>query len=167
MGISLCLIATNITSNYKMVSLVILLPCVLACVSAVKLEDIADVSYGQTRQPKLFFVSSSSTTSSVSTSTVCFKSTSAGIVAYGRRKKRSMVVDGFSGEAGEIQPKSSFDSDPKLESGAEDPITSDRDGRFLLYWLTTTSTSTTTIYTGTSTLATLNCTPSGFTVSAC
>merc|ERR1711994_880935 len=171
MGISLCSIATNITSNYKMVSLVILLPFVLACVSAVELEDIADVSYGQTRQPKLFFVSSSSATSSVSTSTVCFKSTSAGIVECGKRKKRSMVVDGFSGEAGEIQPKSSFetefDSDPKLDSGAKDPITSDRDGRFLLYWLTTTSTSTTTIYTGTSALATLNCTPSGFTVSAC
>merc|ERR1711874_615996 len=165
MGISLCSIVTNITSNYKMVSLVILLPCVLACVSAVELEDIADVSYGQTRQPKLFFVSSSSTTSSVSTSTVCFKSTSAGIVACGRRKKRSMVVDGISGEAGEIQPKSSFDTE--FDSGAEDPITSGRDGRFLLYWLTTTSTSTTTIYTGTSTLATLNCTPSGFTVSAC
>merc|ERR1712088_627368 len=166
MGISLQSTVTNITSNYKMVSQVILLSCVLACVSAVELEDIADVSYGQTRQPKLFFVSSSSTTSSVSTSTVCFKSTSAGIVECGKRKKRSMVVDGFSGEAGEIQPKSSFDtefdSDPKLESG-----TADRDGRFLLYWLTTTSTSTTTIYTGTSTLATLNCTPSGFTVSAC
>merc|ERR1712083_1002671 len=93
----------------KMVTLQILLPYVLACVSAVELEDIADVSYGQTRQPKLFFVSSSSTTSSVSTSTVCFKSTSAGVVACGKRKKRSMVVEGFSGEAGEIQPKSSFD----------------------------------------------------------
>ena len=82
-----------------------------------------------------------------------------------------MVVNGFSGEAGEIQPKSSFDveyeSDPKLESGAEDPITSDRDGRFLLYWLTTTSTSTTTIYTGTSSLATLDCTPGGYTLNAC
>ena len=59
------------------------------------------------------------------------------------------------------------DSDLKLESGAEDPITSDRDGRFLLYWLTTTSTSTTTIYTGTSTLATLDCTPNGYTLNAC
>merc|ERR1712203_1253074 len=105
MGISLCTIVTNITSNYKMVSLVILLPCVLACVSAVELEDIADVSYGQTRQPKLFFVSSSSTTSSVSTSTVCFKSTSAGIVECGKRKKRSMVVDGFSGEAGRFSQR--------------------------------------------------------------
>merc|ERR1712177_99837 len=164
-------IVTNITSNYKMVSLVILLPCVLACVAAVELEDIADVSYAQTRQPKLFFVSSSSTTSSVSTSTVCFLSTSSGLVACGKRKKRSMVVDGFSGDAGEIMPQSSFDaesdSDPKVESGAEEPTTSDRDGRFLLYWLTTTSTSTTTIYTGTSTIASLDCTPSGYTVKEC
>ena len=132
---------------------------------------VSKISFYRTRQPKLFFVSSSSTTSSVSTSTVCFLSTSSGLVACGKRKKRSMVVDGFSGDAGEIMPQSSFDaesdSDPKLESGAEEPTTSDRDGRFLLYWLTTTSTSTTTIYTGTSTLATLQCTPGGYTLSAC
>ena len=59
------------------------------------------------------------------------------------------------------------DSLPSVESGAEDPTTSDRDGRFLLYWLTTTSTSTTTIYTGTSTLGSLECTPNGYTHSLC
>merc|ERR1712088_293006 len=172
MGISLQSTVTNITSNYKMVSLVILLSCVLACVSAVEVENIADVSYGQTRQPKLFYVSSSSTTSSVSTATVCYKPTSAGVVACGKRRRRALIDTGLNGaDVTKIQPKNSFgeeaDSDPKLESGAEDPITSDRDGRFLLYWLTTTSTSTTTIYTGTSTIATLNCTPSGYTLNSC
>ena len=132
---------------------------------------LSEMIFYRTRQPKLFFVSSSSTTSSVSTSTVCFLSTSSGLKACGKRKKRSMVVDGFSGDAGKIMPQTSFDaesdSDPKVESGAEESTTSDRDGRFLLYWLTTTSTSTTTIYTGTSTLATLQCTPGGYTLSAC
>ena len=80
-------------------------------------------------------------------------------------------MNGISEADGEIQPQRSFDaednSDPKVESGAEDPTTSERDGRFLLYWLTTTSTSTTTIYTGTSTIASLDCTPSGYTVKEC
>merc|ERR1712024_55955 len=157
--------------NHKMVSLLILLSCVLVSVSAVELEDIADVTHGRSREPKLFFVSSSSTTSSLSTSTVCFKATATGAVACGKRKKRSMVVNGISEADGQIQPQRSFDaednSDPELESGAEDPTTSDRDGRFLLYWLTTTSTSTTTIYTGTSTIASLDCTPNGYTVKEC
>merc|ERR1712228_582929 len=42
-----------------------------------------------------------------------------------------------------------------------------RDPRFLLYWMTTTSTSTTTSYTATTTISALECTPSGFTMSAC
>ena len=42
-----------------------------------------------------------------------------------------------------------------------------REGRFLLYWATTTLTSTSTTYTGTSTIASLECTPSSFTISSC
>ena len=42
-----------------------------------------------------------------------------------------------------------------------------RDGRFLLYFRTTSLISTSTTYTGTSKLATLECTPSFFTVSSC
>ena len=144
----------------------------------------------RSRQPKLFFVSSSSTTSSVSTSTICFISTNTGFTTCGKRRRRNILVDGISGAAGQIQPMSarwvevktlklitqavffsSFDDEAdlstKLDSGAEDPTTSDRDGRFLLYWLTTTSTSTTTIYTGTSTLGSLECTPNGYTLSLC
>merc|ERR1719480_74416 len=150
-----------------MVHYLVLLVCV-ACVTAVELEDIADVKYGQSRQPKLFFVSSSSTTSSVSTSTICFISTNTGFTTCGKRRRRNILEDGISGAAGQIQPMSasSFDDEAdfstKVDSGAEDPTTSDRDGRFLLYWLTTTS-----IFTATSTLATLACTPNGFTNSVC
>merc|ERR1712154_379920 len=143
----------------KMVSMVILLPCVLASATALGLEDIADVKYAKSRDPKLFFVSISSTTSSVSTGTVCYVSTSAGVVTCGKKRKRSVIVNGDSEEAEQIQPSSldQADSDHKLESGrAEDPTISDRDARFLLYWLTTTSTSTT-IYTGTSSIGTLDC----------
>merc|ERR1712045_394412 len=97
--------------NHKMVSLLILLSCVLVSVSAVELEDIADVTHGRSREPKLFFVSSSSTTSSLSTSTVCFKATATVAVACGKRKKRSMVVNGISEADGQIQPQRSFDAE--------------------------------------------------------
>ena len=52
----------------------------------------------------------------------------------------------------------------ELDSGLKDVEEGSlRDGRFLLYWHTTTSTS----YTGTPTLASLACTPSGFSLSLC
>ena len=56
------------------------------------------------------------------------------------------------------------DEDDELESGL---VETERDGRGLLYWATSTDISTSTTYTGTSTLASLNCTPSGFTLSEC
>ena len=44
----------------------------------------------------------------------------------------------------------------------------ERQGKFLLYWMTTTLTSTTTSFTVTQTLKKLECTPAGgFTMSAC
>ena len=54
--------------------------------------------------------------------------------------------------------------DEELESGL---MESERAGRGILYWATSTDISTSTTYTGTSTLASLNCTPSGFTLSEC
>ena len=42
-----------------------------------------------------------------------------------------------------------------------------RDAKFLLYYRSTTIIATTTLYSGTSTFATLLCTPSGFTINAC
>ena len=54
-------------------------------------------------------------------------------------------------------PDSRFD-----ENGKEVPK---RDAKMLLYWVTTTS--TTTSYTATSTLATLDCVPNGFSLSRC
>merc|ERR1712154_581140 len=98
------------------------------------------------------------------TATVCYKATSTGAVTCGKRKRRRMIVSGGSDHPNmQIQP---MDPLAEVESGAEE-ASSDRDGRFLLYWLTTTSASTTTIYTGTSTLATLDCTPGGYTLNAC
>ena len=59
--------------------------------------------------------------------------------------------------------------DPVLNSGLEEykDDSRAREARFLLYWATSTSYTTSTCYTGTSTLASLECTPPSFTISAC
>merc|ERR1711923_285648 len=157
-----------------MVTSWLFLLCCLACASALQLEDIADVKRAKSREPKLFFVSSSSTTSTISTHTICYKSTSTAVGTCGKRKKRTILVDTDDQEDSRmIKPSYSIgedeeeEFDSKLQSGAEDAAVAQRDGRFLLYWLTTTSTSTTTIYTGTSTIASLVCTPNGFPYSVC
>merc|ERR1712154_234164 len=155
--------------SYKMVHFLALLTCAAYITSTFAVEA-EDVKVTPSRQPKLFFVSSSSTTSSFSTSTVCFVSTATGFTTCKKRKRRNILADAIENyEKVDIQPDSPFDkvSDAELESGSEDPATSRRDGRFLLYWLTTTSTSTTTIFTATGTIATLACTPAGYTLSAC
>ena len=53
-------------------------------------------------------------------------------------------------------------SSPEVESTKDEQA---REGKFLMYWMTTTSTSTT--YTTTTTISSLACTPSGFTISNC
>merc|ERR1712025_241505 len=117
------------------------------------------------RKPKFFFISSSSTTSIVTTTTVCYSLT-AGSGACTGRKRRAMIDDIV-----QPAPASLFKSDEaakEIESGhSVEPEEDARDGRFLLYWRTTTVTTTTTSYTATSTLATIACTPSSFTLNAC
>merc|ERR1712014_132326 len=154
--------------SYKMVHFLAMLSCA-ACIASTFALEAEDVKVTQSRQPKLFFVSSSSTTSSFSTSTVCFVSTATGFTTCKKRKRRNILEDAIGDKKVHIQPDSPFDkeTDAEIESGAEDSAASRRDGRFLLYWLTTTSTSTTTIFTATGTIATLACTPAGYTVSAC
>merc|ERR1712014_36739 len=154
--------------SYKMVHFLALLSCA-ACIASTFALEAEDVKVTQSRQPKLFFVSSSSTTSSFSTSTVCFVSKQTVLVEV-RRKRRNILADAIADEEVNIQPDSPLEkeeTDTEIESGAEDVENSRRDGRFLLYWLTTTSTSTTTIFTATGTIATLACTPAGYTLSAC
>merc|ERR1719213_38148 len=138
------------------------------------------------RAARLFFVST--TTSTLSTTTVCFYShTSAVTTTCSGKKKRAIFTNPETGEDShlEIAPKRverelKIDEEPREEGTAEkaadvsvDEIASGqnedtqniRDAKFLLYWAT--STSTTTTYTATSTIATVNCTPASFTISVC
>merc|ERR1712141_996119 len=120
------------------------------------------------RNGRLFFVSSSSTTSTLSTTTVCWSTNQALTAACGK-KKRSIEISGYDRFLASPSPMINLDGEDegeKLESGVSE-ATEDREGKFLLYWMTTTSTSTTTSYTATSTIGAIECTPSGFTMSGC
>ena len=123
-------------------------------------------------------------TSVVSSSTQCFISDTT-LTACAARRKRNLILEDSEGLSQEniitshpgrwkckhicnhIRNNNSnviLRMDEEVDSGLEDGDGgSVRDGRFLLYWHTTTSTS----YTATSTLASLACTPSGFSLSLC
>merc|ERR1712083_728551 len=104
------------------------------------------------RHPKLFFVSTSSTTSTLSTGTVCYITTGTVSTCSGK-KRRAINFDGASFDESGLQPS-------QLKDGRLD-----REGRFLLYWITTTSISTSTSFTTTFSVFSVSCTPSG--ASAC
>ena len=112
------------------------------------------------RHPKLFFVSTSSTTSTLSTGTVCYITTGTVSTCTGR-KRRAISFDGASSDESELQP-SQLKED--VQSSKKDGRL-DREGRFLLYWITTTSISTSTSFTTTFSVFSVSCTPSG--ASAC
>merc|ERR1711935_877204 len=98
-----------------------------------------------TRTPRLFLVSTAATTSTLSTNTVCFTTGAAAATTCAKRR-RAISIEGL-GE-----------------------LASQREGRLangLLYWITTTTTSTLTSFTSTVTIATLECTPAGSTLSVC
>merc|ERR1711874_80500 len=134
------------------------------------------VDVKKSKHPKLFFVSSSSTTTTLSTTTLCYSTASSGFTTTAcGRKKRAIYTDPVTGEVKGlddfIQPQESVSDaregvsdDEVVESGQAEY---EREGKFLLYWKTTTSTSTYTSYTATTTLGALECTPSSFGISQC
>merc|ERR1711955_11968 len=123
--------------------------------TAADLADIADVNEGTpgVRNPKLFLVSS--TTVTLSTTTLCYSSSTAA-AACGKRKKRALVIASAAGDIAVTKSgasDSSYEADTEVTNGKNDEADVSREGKFLLYWMTTTST--------------LACTPSGFTISKC
>jgi hypothetical protein len=111
----------------------------------------------------MFYISSSTATSTLSTSTVCFKSTNALIACTKKKKKRDIMGKkrDIMHEGLQINPSSSLQPEGMVLQ--EDK----RDPRFLLYWATLTTTLTTTSFTATMTIYSLGCTPTGFGTSVC
>merc|ERR1740128_735153 len=129
-----------------------------------------------TRNPRLFLVTTSSTTSTLMTSSICY-STAAGTAVTtactGKRKKRAILselIDSHDDDkAINIQPSGKLhESEGKHveELMSTKHEEGDREARLLnglLYWITTTTTSTTTSFTTTITIAGVKCTTAGAT----
>ena len=113
------------------------------------------------RKPRFFFVTTSSVTESVTSTTLCYKtSTLAGGAAIGAcRKKRSLFRTARLPK--DIIQASHLAREDQVESPEDEPspyMADGREGRFLLYWITTTTRSTTTIYATTKTISEVGCT---------
>merc|ERR1719293_548238 len=115
------------------------------------------------RQSRLFYVTTQSTTSTLTTLTYCFVSSTTTLMTCGKRRRKRDL--GPIGEDVEIKPHRVDDASDLMPSEKTEP--NERQGKCALYWLTTTSTSTSTAYSTTSSIASLTCTPSGFGLSLC
>merc|ERR1711976_471996 len=130
------------------------------------------------RSKRLFFVSTTSTTSTILTGSYCYMSTNVAVVTCKRRRKRNLA------DEAKISDNSELDISPQRqqESENEDDMeektdnseissglsqTDARDAKVLLYWLTTTSVVKTTKFSRKQTLASVACTPSSWTMSEC
>merc|ERR1711953_696727 len=132
-------------------------------VLSMSLSVLAEGEVLETNRPRnarLFMVSSSSTTSTVSGTTSI-------TTACGKRKRSLEAVEHMEDivSSSVVESLDDVEGDTEVMSGESEP--SQRDPRFLLYWMTTTSTSTLTSFTATTSIGTLECTPSSFTISAC
>ena len=117
------------------------------------------MSKEMTRKPKLFFVSTSATTSTLQTASICYVS-SATIATCTGRKRRTISLDGVEPE-GAVQPSMFKREVDSVQEETNSKMNERREGRFLLYWITTTSISTSTSFTTTFTVSSALCTPAG------
>ena len=109
------------------------------------------------RKPKLFFVSTSSTTTTLQTASLCYATSGAPSATCTGRKRRSINIEGV--PLADVKPSQ---LNQEVQSSQEDQL--DREGRFLLYWITTTSVSTSTSFTTTVSISgKVVCTSTGIT----
>merc|ERR1711971_745416 len=163
--------------HHKMKS-ALLLSLLVVYVNAIDFEEdlrkIANVRTGSgynSKKPRLFLVTTASTTSTFRTTTLCYSTSGTSSISGNCRRKKSMID--FDGSDLLDIPAPSR-SHPIIDSGFENEdefLEGDLNHRaarqnffnFLLYWATTTSTSTFTSFTrtGALVLAGTVCAPSG------
>merc|ERR550539_1591457 len=138
---------------------------------------LTDIDEDNVREGK-FFVSTSTLTSIVTTTNQCYKALSSAATAMmtcKKRKKRNLrylndqaVVN--KGSSIFPSPSSKAKEPKELKEPSADLAASYADARaarFVYYWATFTETSTSFSYTATSSIASLFCTPPGYTVIPC
>ena len=121
------------------------------------------------REGKVWYISTTTTSTTVSTTTLCMQLAAITDLVppcTGKKKKRSYFFDENPTFTDEVIDPSFFakdEEDFKLDSGVVDM----REGKFLNPWMTITTTNTRTTYTATSTIATVVCTPDGWSIRMC
>merc|ERR1712066_1228447 len=133
-----------LNTRMNSVSLCVVLSVLAACAAG---DEVA-------RKPKLFYVSTSATTSTLTTASVCYVTSGTPTTCTGR-KRRSIKIDGA--QHADVKPSQ---LNQEVQSSQKE-AKKDREGRFLLYWITTTSISTSTSYTTTVSISAIECTTSG------
>merc|ERR1712141_765726 len=123
------------------VSLLVVLSVLAACAAG---DEVA-------RKPRRFFVSTSSTTTTLQTQSICYVTSGTTITTCTGRKRRSIKIDGA--QHADVKPSQ---LNQEVQSSQKE-AKKDREGRFLLYWITTTSIS----YTTTVSISAIECTTSG------
>merc|ERR1711953_1239662 len=111
------------------VSLCVVLSVLAACAAG---DDVA-------RKPKLFYVSTSVTTSTLQTASICYVTSGTTITTCTGRKRRSIKID-VDQHAADVKPSQ---LNQKVQSSQKE-AEKHREGRFLLYRIISTSTSYTT-----------------------
>ena len=115
------------------------------------------------RKPRFFFVTTSSVTSTFETASVCYVTAGTGFTGEcsGRKKRSNFRMARLPGDT--VLPSQPTRENELESSEAEpsSPVLDGREGRFLLYWITTTSRSTTTTYTTTYSILSVVCTTPG------
>merc|ERR1712113_784784 len=127
-------------------------------------EEKSNVASPSNRQSRLFYVTTQSTTSTLTTVTYCFVTSTTALATCGKRRRKRDLGE-FIEQDLEINPQRVDEASQLIPS--EPTEQDERQGRFALYWLTTPSPSTTTAFSTTSSVASLTCTPSGFALSLC
>merc|ERR1719323_1798188 len=134
---------------------------------ASNLQEVESSKSGE-KKPRLFYVYTLKSTSTVNTATTCYVSTTSAATACTKRKKRAYVdTTDVDFEIAPSEIANIDDNIDELESTLESEEKNFRQEKVLLYWLTTTSLSTKFSYTQTFSVASIACTPSGWTITKC
>merc|ERR1712156_557307 len=133
------------------------------------------------RKPKVYLISTTTSTSTLSTTSICFImfTTTNGLYTCSK-KKRSLPLIGDEpiDEAKDIiSPNRALVADEPhaIEDvvanneviSSQDELDQEREAKFINYWMTTTITTTYTSYTATSSVGSVVCTPLGYTNQNC
>merc|ERR1719458_113158 len=142
-----------------------------------KVPVLVDRTSTLIRNPRIFFPLTTSTKTATTTGSVTLCMVTSTTLIACKRKRRMVLMDGEEdAEVSRIQP-SLVESAPDGDEDEEEftDIQGDliehqgelsRNPRFMVYWTTIVKTSYTTTYMQTSLIATLKCTPSGFTLAS-